>query len=146
MNTPIIDFLEKYAMSATMRLHMPGHKGKCFLGPEKFDITEIKGADSLYDAEGIIKMSEDNASALFTSHTLYSAEGSSLAIRAMLYLASLHAKETGKKRTKILAGRNAHKTFISGVSLLDIDVEWIFPESSASYLTCNFSLEELRNT
>ncbi len=146
MNTPIIDFLEKYAMSGTMRLHMPGHKGRCFLGPEKFDITEIKGADSLYDAEGIIKMSEDNASSLFTSHTLYSAEGSSLAIRAMLYLTLLHAKETGKKRAKILAGRNAHKTFISGISLLDIDVEWIFPESSSSYLTCNFSLEELDKT
>ncbi|MBR5507080.1 MAG: amino acid decarboxylase [Clostridia bacterium] len=142
MNTPIIDFLEKYALSGTMRLHMPGHKGRCFLGPEKFDITEIKGADSLYDADGIIQMSEKNASSLFGSHTFYSAEGSSLAIRAMLYLASLYAKEKGKK-AKILSGRNAHKTFISGAALLDIDVEWIFPKLSESYLSCTVFPEEL---
>ncbi len=143
MTTPIIDFLEKYSLSGTMRLHMPGHKGKCYLGPEKFDITEIKGADSLYDAEGIIDLSEKNASALFGSHTLYSAEGSSLCIRAMLYLASLSAKEKGKGKTKILAGRNAHKTFISGAALLDIDVEWIFPKSSESYLSCSICPKEL---
>jgi len=143
MTTPIIDFLEKYSLSGTMRLHMPGHKGKCYLGPEKFDITEIKGADSLYDAEGIIDLSEKNASALFGSHTLYSAEGSSLCIRAMLYLASLYAKEKGKGKTKILAGRNAHKTFISGAALLDIDVDWVFPKSSESYLSCSICPEEL---
>lgn len=142
MTTPINDFLEKYSLSGTLRLHMPGHKGRCFLGPEKFDITEIKGADSLYDADGIIDLSEKNASSLFGSHTFYSAEGSSLAIRAMLYLVSLYAKERGKN-TKILAGRNAHKTFISGAALLDIDVEWIFPKSSESYLSCSICSEEV---
>ena len=41
-------------------MHMPGHKGKSLLGYEKNDITEIFGADSLYQASGIIKESEQN--------------------------------------------------------------------------------------
>ena len=64
---------------------MPGHKGRGALGVEKLDITEVSGADVLYSAEGIIRQSEENAAALFGSErTFYSAEGASLAIRAML--------------------------------------------------------------
>ena len=50
MHTPIADFVRAYASSDTLRLHMPGHKGAEFLGLEKLDITEIRGADSLYEA------------------------------------------------------------------------------------------------
>ena len=92
---------------------MPGHKG---IGEvEKFDLTEVRGADSLYEANGIIKESEENASQLFGCHTLYSAEGSSLVIRAMLHLACLMNKGSGNP--VILAGRNAHKVFISASAL-----------------------------
>ena len=52
MRTPIVDFVNSYAKKDTARLHMPGHKGVSFLGCEKMDITEIRGADELYDAEG----------------------------------------------------------------------------------------------
>ena len=72
-------------------MHMPGHKGLPLLGAEALDITEIEGADSLYEASGIIAQSEENASALFGCRTLYSTEGSSQCIRAMLYLISLYA-------------------------------------------------------
>ena len=65
MTTPIVDFVRQYARSGTSRLHMPGHKGQPFLGCEAWDITEIKGADELYEAEGIIARSEANATALF---------------------------------------------------------------------------------
>ena len=79
MKTPIADFVKSYQGSDSVRLHMPGHKGKTFLGMEKSDITEIEGADVLYSPEGIIKESELNASLLFgTRHTFYSTEGSSL--------------------------------------------------------------------
>ena len=54
MDTPICDFVKSYAESDTMRLHMPGHKGNGPLGFEALDITEIAGADSLYDASQII--------------------------------------------------------------------------------------------
>ena len=57
METPIADFVRRYADSRMIRAHMPGHKGKPFLGCETLDITEIQGADSLYEAEGIIPVS-----------------------------------------------------------------------------------------
>ena len=58
--TPIVDFVRRYAQSGTSRLHMPGHKGQSLLGFEPWDITEIKGADELYGADGIIAQSEAN--------------------------------------------------------------------------------------
>ena len=134
MKTPICDFLEKYSKSNTVRLHMPGHKGYGETGIEKYDITEICGADSLYEASGIIAQSEKNASELFNCKTYYSTEGSSLCIRAIMYLVTLYAKQN-KRAPRILAGRNAHKTFISAASLLDFDIEWIYPNDDSSYLS-----------
>ena len=140
MNTPIYSFIKNYAEEKSARFHIPGHKG-CGSNLEAFDITEIDGADSLYEASGIIRESEKNAGLLFGAETFYSAEGSSLSIRAMLYLTALYAKENEKK-CLIWAGRNAHKTFINAVSLLDIDVEWLCSENS-SYLSCILSAEDI---
>ena len=97
MNTPIVDFLNAYKEKSPLRLHMPGHKGKGFLGVEDLDLTEINGADSLYEASGIIAESERNASELFGVDTYYSTEGSSQAIRAMLYLCVQYAKANGQE-------------------------------------------------
>ena len=135
MDTPICDFVRHYVESDTLRLHMPGHKGIGPLGCEALDITEISGADSLYEAEGIIAQSEKNASALFGCPTFYSTEGSSQCIRAMVYLAALHAKRLGKSPL-IAAGRNAHKTFLSALALAQVPVRWLYPKSQESYLSC----------
>ncbi len=135
MNTPICDFVRDYAAKQPLRLHMPGHKGVGPLGVEALDITEISGADVLYAPNGIIAESEANAAALFGSaKTVYSTEGSSLCIRAMLYLVQLWAKAQ-RRKPFVLAGRNAHKTFLSAVALLDIEVEWLFSDAS-SLLAC----------
>lgn len=142
MNTPICDFARRYADGKALRLHMPGHKGSGPLGVEQWDITEIDGADSLYEAEGIIRQSEENASALFGVPTFYSTEGSSQCIRAMVYLVALHAKKMGK-RPLIAAGRNAHKTFMSAVALLDMEVKWLLPKEGESYLSCKVSAQEI---
>ena len=140
MNTPIRDFVERYAESGVTRLHMPGHKG---IGEiERFDLTEVDGADSLYEASGIIKESEENAGALFGSDTFYSTEGSSHVIRAMLYLATLYAKSKGD-HPMILAGRNAHKTFVGAAALLDVDVDWLFSEGE-NYLSCGISAKSVK--
>ncbi len=140
MNTPIYDFVKAYAASDAKRMHMPGHKGVPFLGCERLDITEIDGADSLYEASGIIKASEDNASSLFECSTFYSTEGSSQCIRAMLYLAVLEAKKEGKKPL-ILAARNAHKVFLSAAALLDFEIEWL--HGGSSYLSCDIGAKEV---
>ena len=142
MTTPICDFARRYAEGDALRLHMPGHKGAGFLGVEQWDITEIEGADSLYEAEGIIRESEENASALFGAPTYYSTEGSSQCIRAMVYLVALHAKKQGE-RPLIAAGRNAHKTFMSAVALLDVDVKWLLPQEGESYLSCKVDAAEI---
>lgn len=142
MDTPIVDFVRQYAARQALRLHMPGHKGKVHLGPEPYDITEIHGADSLYEAEGIIGKSEENVSRLFGCKTLYSTEGSSQCIRAMVYLALLYGKTQGK-RPVIAAGRNAHKTFLSAAALLDAEVIWLTGEEGGSYLSCKPTLAEV---
>ena len=143
MRTPICDFVKDYCDEHTLRLHMPGHKGNAMLGMEPYDITEISGADSLYEASGIIRESEDNAAGLFGSAaTFYSAEGSSLCIRAMLFLALLDAKQRGRS-AKIVAGRNAHKTFVTAAGLLDLDVIWLAPKAGESYLSCTVDLDKL---
>lgn len=143
MNTPICDFVKTYQQRNTLRLHMPGHKGRPFLGMEQMDITEIAGADELYRARGIIRQSEENAAALFGSgRTLYAAEGSSLCIRAMVYLALLHGKAR-EKHPLILAGRNAHKAFMSAAALMDAEVRWLYPEGESSLIACRITGDSL---
>lgn len=138
MNTPICDFVSAYRKSDTVRLHMPGHKGVAHLGCEPWDITEIDGADVLYRSEGIIRESEDNAARLFgTARTVYSTEGSSLCIRGMLRLAMAH-----KGRSTILAGRNAHSTFVTAAALLDADVRWLYGEGDG-LTVCPVTAESL---
>ncbi len=146
MNTPICDFVRDYAAKEPLRLHMPGHKGVGPLGVEALDITEIPGADVLYAPRGIIAESEANAAVLFDSaKTVYSTEGSSLCIRAMLYLAQLHARESGR-RPLVLAARNAHKAFLSALALLDVEVEWLWPKSpDEPIVSCRVDAETLEH-
>ena len=135
MDTPIADFVRAYGASGAVRLHMPGHKGKSFLGCEALDITEVQGADALYEAAGIIARSEENAAALFGSGgTFYSTEGSSQCIRAMLYLA-LTGRPAGASNV-IVAARNVHKVFVYAAALLDFEVVWLWPEESRSLCGC----------
>lgn len=130
MRKPICDYVNQYVQSKTSRLHMPGHKGVSYLGPEPYDITEIKGADELYCPEGIIEESEKNASELFGTYiTAYSTEGSSHCIRSMLLLAGQLRDNDNKKR--ILAARNAHKAFLYACAICDYEVKWIYPSKDA---------------
>ena len=141
MKTPICDFANEYARRGAVRAHMPGHKGWGTLC-EELDITEIVGADSLFEADGIIKQSEKNASELFCAHTFYSTEGTSLSIRVAVYLLSLYAKEMGRAPL-IAAARNAHKAFLSAIALTDADTVWLAP-SGSSYLSCPVTAEDVR--
>ncbi|MCI5587193.1 MAG: DegT/DnrJ/EryC1/StrS family aminotransferase [Lachnospiraceae bacterium] len=152
MNTPIYDFVRKYKEAHISRLHMPGHKGQAFLGCEDMDITEIKGADVLSMADGIIKESQENAASLFgAGATFYSTEGSSQCIKAMLetvrhdYVNMTSKKKNscgndlsgcdGEKevcRPRIIAARNVHRAMIDACALIDIDIDFLMPGSSSS--------------
>ena len=140
MKTPIVSFLKSYQEKSPVRMHMPGHKGAGILGFEGMDLTEIYGADELFAAEGIIKESEQNASSLFGCPTYYSTQGSTLCIQTMCTILCQDAKSKGKK-PKILAGRNAHRSFIHAAALLDFDIAWLYGNSD--YLSCTISTETL---
>lgn len=140
MKTPIVSFLRSYQEKSPVRMHMPGHKGAGILGFEGMDLTEISGADELFAAEGIIKESEQNASSLFGCPTYYSTQGSTLCIQTMCTILCQDAKSKGKK-PKILAGRNAHRSFIHAAALLDFEIEWLYGNSD--YLSCKIHAEDL---
>ena len=146
MNTPIWNLLLGYRRDGMSRFHMPGHKGDGPLGCESWDITEIMGADSLYEAAGVIAESEANAAVLFGSGaTFYSTEGSSQCIRAMLYLALTNrSKDTPPV---IVAARNVHKAFVYAAALLDFEPVWLWPEEeNRSLCACPITPEDLDRT
>ncbi len=144
MNTPICDFLEEYAEKNTLRMHMPGHKGiynTGFISQSvfKYDITEIKNADSLFEADGIIMESEKIASELFkTKKTLFSVQGSTLAIQTMLGLMK-------SENRKVIASRNSHRAFLNACALLDLETEWIYPEYKFGIVSGKIKTEDIEN-
>lgn len=132
MNTPVHDFLTDYSNKNMIRCHMPGGKGL----NNPFDITEIDGADSLYEADGIIRKSENNTAALFDAGTtLFSCGGSTLAIQGMLGT----LKQISGKNT-IIAGRYSHKSLLTACILLGFNIKWAYPEE---YLSTVISPEEI---
>lgn len=144
MDTPIYDFLRSYADSGTLRAHMPGHKGKSPAeAPEllyKYDITEIKGADSLFESDSIIARSEANASKLYgTAATVFSAGGSTLCIQAMLALMK-------QENRRIISVRNVHRAFLNAAALLGLNVQWLLPEYSGGILSGRILLPDVEET
>ncbi len=108
---------------------MPGHKGRSL--PEAslpaaayaWDITEIHGADSLFEADGILRASEQAAAQLYGSmDCCFSAGGSTLCIQAML------AKMKAEQR-RIIAARTVHRAFLNACILLDLPVTWVYPRN-----------------
>ncbi|HHX57126.1 MAG TPA: aminotransferase class I/II-fold pyridoxal phosphate-dependent enzyme [Clostridiales bacterium] len=143
MQTPIYDFLLKYSNRKMLRMHMPGHKGRAgdniLSRVYSLDITEIDGADSLFEADGIIAESEQNASKLFkTKATFYSAQGSTHCIQAMLTLMK-------QENRRIIAVRNSHKAFLNACILLDLDVEWIYPNYENSILSGEVNIDDIKS-
>lgn len=132
MDTPIYNFLKEYDASGTLRCHMPGHKGREIFPDglsSLLDITEIAGADSLFEASGIIRQSELGMSKLYGSaDTFYSAAGSTLCIQAMLAA----MKQEGRT---VIAVRNVHRSFLNAAALLDLDVEWVMPDYTDGILS-----------
>ena len=141
METPVYDFLVDYAEKNGLRAHMPGHKGKApderLSGLFRLDITEIAGADSLFEAEGIIAQSERNTAALYGSAaSAFSAGGSTLCIQAMLAIMKMEGR-------RIIAARNVHRAFLNAAALLGLDVEWVLPRYSGGILSGELALSDV---
>lgn len=126
---PLTSYLKEYAAQGTLRAHMPGHKGRSLpeLSPPQdayaWDITEISGADSLFEADGILLAAERRTAAVYGSPACcWSAGGSTLCIQAML------ARMRMQNRT-VIAARTVHRAFLNACILLGLEVHWVFPRS-----------------
>lgn len=100
--------------------HTPGHKGIGAL-PLKYDITELKGFESLYENTGAINKLEAEYSLLYGCNTVISAGGSTLCIQAMLAMVAGLGK-------KVIASRVIHQSAVNAMALLDLEPVWIYPD------------------
>ena len=141
---PIENALNEYIGKDLSRFHMPGHKGaENFPEYFKFDITEVEGADSLFEsAEAIFETEKRFAKIYGAGASLLSAGGSTLCIQAMLATV-LNPKD------EIIIARNCHAAAVNTIALLDLEPIWInprdlkgaeaafseHPEAKAIYLT-----------
>ena len=117
MNAPLYNKLCALAQSDTLRMHMPGHKGKTMPAPfpAAIDYTEIPPTGNLYTGEGPIAQAEELAVQTWgADHAFFLTGGSTQGVMAGLALCAAPGE-------KILLDRNAHKSFFSAVALLDLD-------------------------
>ncbi len=143
MKTPVYSFLKKYIEQQPLRMHMPGHKGKApvpeLQGAYAYDLTEISGADSLFEADGILMESECRAAELFgTAETAYSCGGSTLCIQAMMYLMK-------KENRCVVAARTVHRAFLNACVLLGLDVVWVYPAKEKGILSGDYMAADFEN-
>ena len=80
ISTSLYDFITDYLKKDTVSFHMPGHKGSKFYKRfgyhnfleriMEFDISEIPGADNLFQAESIRGVQEQYAT-LYAARVIY---------------------------------------------------------------------------
>lgn len=107
--------------------HMPGHKRRGITESLKdiclHDITEIDGFDNLHHSEGIIKEEQEFAAKLFgAEESFFLVNGSSCGILAAIEAVASHSQ------SRILMGRNAHKSAYNGLYLANIRADYLYPE------------------
>ncbi|HJJ40700.1 MAG TPA: aminotransferase class I/II-fold pyridoxal phosphate-dependent enzyme, partial [Methanocorpusculum sp.] len=134
---PIISFLTKHADKHTVSFHMPGHKGSAIyrkFGYTEFlekmmdcDITEIIGADNLFQTEGILKAAQDEYAKLYNVKRAYMlVNGTSGGVIAAI-MASV------PKGGKLVMARNSHKAIYNALLLADIQPVYAYPEMIEEY-------------
>lgn len=143
MRKPLFETVSNYAEMDYARFHMPGHKGNstnmCFSDLARYDITEVQGADSLFQASGpILELEQLFATAYGAASSFLSAGGATLCIQGMLAAFC-------PPGAKVLMGRNLHRTAVNTAALLDLDVEWLYPRPAAGgWFPGRYEAEDLR--
>ena len=121
-DTPLFDAMARLRAKGFAPYHMPGHKGNMpppLREAAPWDITEIDGADSLYECDGPIREIEHRLSLAYNSgDSLLSAGGSALCIQTMLYMASQYGRT-------MIASRTIHRSAVSAMGLLGIIPVWV---------------------
>lgn len=132
-----LDFLLEHAAKEPISFHMPGHKGSklyekygygAFL--QRFmdcDITEIPGADNLFQTEGVLRETQRRYAELYQVERSYMLiNGTSSGIIAAI-LASV--PEGGQ----LIMARNCHKSVFNALSLGGIQPVYVYPEMMEEY-------------
>jgi len=129
----LTDFLIQHADKDPVSFHMPGHKGAALykeLGYSEFlqkimdcDVTEIPGADNLFQAEGVLKAVMDRYTGLYGVRRSYVLiNGTSCGIIASILAAV-------PRGGKLIMARNCHKSVFNALSLGAINPVYAYTES-----------------
>ena len=136
--TSIINFLNENAAISSVSFHMPGHKSRkdnyvkygyagLLNDVIKYDITEIPGADALYQpSSSLLAVMENYAELYGVRRTELLVNGSSAGIMA----AVLATVPIGGK---LILGRNSHHSAFSALRLGGINPVYIQPETEPKY-------------
>ena len=133
----IYQFLMEHAKKNTVSFHMPGHKGAGIYtkyGYHDFlervadcDITEIPGADNLFQTEGIILDTQNRYAQLYdVAHSYLLINGTSSGLIAAVLA-------TVGENQKLIMARNCHKSVFNALSLGNIQPVYAYPEGVAGY-------------
>ena len=137
MSGSLYGFLTEHADKEPVSFHMPGHKGSKlykYLGYGKVlekmmdcDITEIPGADNLFQTEDVILSVMEKYRTLYKSRKSYIlVNGSSVGLITGI-LSSV------PKGGKIIMARNSHKSIFNAVTLGGLDPVYLLPEIMKEY-------------
>ena len=149
MNKGVTQFLLSHAGKNPVSFHMPGHKGSAIYRENGYgefldhfvdcDITEIPGADNLYQAEDII------ADTMEKYRTLYDVRESYLLINgssAGLVASILTCVPRGGK---LIMARNCHKSIFNGLLMAGAEPVYLHPEMIDDYgISGEISLESVK--
>lgn len=129
----IADYLIKHSRHGSISFHMPGHKGIGLYHKYGYgdfldrimscDITEIAGADNLFQAEGIIRETMDRYRELYHVKQSYLlVNGSSAGIIAAVMAAV-------PRGGRLIMARNCHKAVYHGLTLGGVKPIYAYPKT-----------------
>lgn len=131
-NMGVAGFLKKHALLEPVSFHMPGHKGADLYRAEGYedfleesmnwDITEIPGADNLFQTEGVILHTMNRYKELYGSKATYLlVNGSSTGVIAAV-MTAISPGDT------VVMARNCHKSAFNGLGLAGGRPVYAYPE------------------
>lgn len=148
MNKTVAQFLAEHAAADPVSFHMPGHKGSRFYrenGGEDFlnrlvdmDITEIPGADNLFQTEGIISETMARYSRLYDTRATYLlVNGSSCGLIGSIMTCV-------PRGGRLIMARNCHKSVFNGLNLAGAEPVYAYPEMIEEYgITGEITVDEI---
>ncbi|WP_344959054.1 aminotransferase class I/II-fold pyridoxal phosphate-dependent enzyme [Actinomadura miaoliensis] len=130
--TPVLDALVEYHRRRELPFTPPGHKQgrgtdprvRQVLGDAVFrsDVLAVSGLDDRRSSQGILQKAQElMADAVHAENAFFSTCGSSLSVKS----AMLSVAGPGEK---LLVGRDAHKSVVSGLILSGVEPIWVEPQ------------------